>query len=82
MGDGTQDKVSDPMLAVFGQTGSLEELKKSEYLCNWQEAVVTISFLVHSVILGTENFFGPNHYWNQWISHSLMKKTGITLSLL
>ena len=28
MGDGTQDKVSDPMLAVLGQTGSLEELKE------------------------------------------------------
>ena len=28
MGDGTQAKVSDPMLAVFGQTGSLEELKE------------------------------------------------------
>ena len=28
MADGTQAKVSDPMLAVLGQTGSLEELKE------------------------------------------------------
>ena len=28
MADGTQAKVSDPMLAVLGQTGSLQELKE------------------------------------------------------